>query len=224
MRILLIEDDSEIAEFIKLGLENETFAVDVAPDGDKGSYLARTNEYDLLILDNALPKKNGLSVCKEVREAGKSVPILVLSVQNATIQKVGLLDAGADDYLTKPFSFRELVSRIRALLRRPDRLEAAILSIHDLSLDVQRQAVTRNGKNIYLTRKEFSLLEFLLKNKGRVLSRGMILEHVWDIETDPFSNTVEAHILNLRKKLHVGKSQEIIHNVPGRGYIIDENR
>lgn len=224
MRILIVEDDKEIAEFIKLGLENESFAVDVAYDGEKGSYFARTNDYDLIVLDNSLPKKNGGEVCKEIRKAGKTMPILILSVHNSIDHKTTLLDIGADDYVTKPFSFRELISRIRALLRRPNKVEDSILVVGDLSLDVHKQTVIRDGKGIYLTRKEFSLLEFLMKHKGRVLSRGMLLEHVWDIGTDPFSNTIEAHIMNLRKKIHMGRKQELIHNIPGRGYTIDDDR
>jgi len=221
MRLLLIDDDIHIRETLSDRLSRESYAVDVASDGEKGSFLARTNSYDLIILDNIIPKKNGLEVCKEIRQAGKIVPILIISVKGNSDEKADFLDAGADDYITKPFSFKELCSRIRAHLRRPYEIKNSILTLGDISLDRDKQKVTKKGKEIYLTRKEFLLFECLMKKKGDVISRGTIMENVWNDEGDPFSNTIEAHILNLRKKIERGKSRKIIKTVPGRGYKID---
>ncbi len=201
MRVLVVEDEKEIRSFLKRSLESECFVVDDAPDGEKGSFLARTNDYDLVILDNIMPKKTGLEVCEEVRRDGSNVPILILSVKSEANTKVDLLNAGADDYLTKPFSLDELLARMKALMRRPKQIENEILQVDDLIIDTSRQVVKRNNKEIYLTRKEFMLLKYLMKNQGIVLSRSMIMEHVWDMSVDPFSNTIESHILSLRKKI-----------------------
>jgi len=221
MRALLVEDEQSIINFLKPALEAELFAVDAAEDGERGSYLARTNEYDLIILDNVLPKKTGLEVCEEIRRAGKMTPILILSVKSETITKVRLLNAGADDYLSKPFSLEELLARIRALLRRPRNIESELLAAGDLVLDLKQYTACRGRKEIRFTRKEFTLLEYLLKNKGTVLSRGMLMEHVWDMNADPFSNTIESHIASLRKKLDVPGKRKLIRTVAGRGYKID---
>ncbi len=221
MRILLVEDEKDIVQFLKPSLESECFVVDVATDGEQGSFLGPTNNYDLIILDNMLPKKNGREVCTEIREAGKTTPILVLSVVEETDQKVGLLNAGADDYMTKPFSLGELLARMHALLRRPKKIESQILQIADLTLDTRKHLVKRGGKEIYLTRKEFIFLEYLMKNPGVVLSRGMIMEHVWDMNADPFSNTIESHVLTLRKKIDTKGKKKLIRTVPGRGYKIE---
>lgn len=217
MRILIIEDDQEIAEFIKSALEAESFVADVVLDGERGSFIARTEEYDLIILDHILPKKDGFQICQEVRQSGRMIPILMLSVKTEIPLKVGLLNLGADDYMTKPFIFDELLARIRVLLRRPIAYKPSLLKINDIVLDPAAQRVMRGRKEIYLTRKEFILLQYLMQNIGRVVSRGMILEHVWNRETDPFSNTIEAHVLNLRKKIDTGK-KKLIHTVSGRGY------
>lgn len=221
MRILLIEDEKKIGVFLKSKLQEKCFTVDVALDGEKGSFLARTNDYDLILLDNILPKKSGVEVCTEVRARGKHVPILVLSVKTESEAKVELLNAGADDYLAKPFSFDELLARIGALMRRPRHIEGNVMSVDDLSINATTYTVERDKKEVYLTRKEFSLLWYLIRNKGVVLSRGMLLEHVWDMDTDPFSNTIEAHIASLRRKLDVGRTKRLIKTVPGRGYKID---
>lgn len=221
MRILIVEDEHDILTFLKTSLEAECFAVDAVADGERGSYLALTSEYDLIILDNLLPKKTGREICEALRAAGKTTPIIMLSVKAEASTKVDLLNAGADDYLTKPFSLQELVARVRALLRRPHRIEGEVLKMGDISMNTRSQTLTRKGKDIYLTRKEFMLLEYLMRNRGTVLSRGMILEHVWDMSADPFSNTIESHILSLRKKIDTEKSK-IIKTVPGRGYKIDE--
>ncbi|NIQ14771.1 MAG: response regulator [Candidatus Dadabacteria bacterium] len=221
MRALVVEDEKDIRNFLKTSLSAEHFAVDTAEDGEKGSYLARINDYDVILLDNVLPKKTGLEICKDIRRSGNGVPIIMLSVKYRTQTKVDLLNAGADDYLIKPFSLDELLARIRALLRRPKQIESEIIQIYDLILDSNKQTVTRAGKEIELTRKEFSLLQYLMKNQGTVLSRGMILEHVWDMNADPFSNTIESHIMSLRRKIKSEGSKELIRTVKGRGYKID---
>ncbi|MCK5320247.1 response regulator transcription factor [Candidatus Parcubacteria bacterium] len=221
MRTLIVEDEKDICDFLKKSLESECYVVDTAFDGEEGLRLIQTSSYDMVILDNNMPKKTGLEVCKELRAEGNSVPILMLSVQSETTTKVDLLNAGADDYLTKPFSIDELNARIKALLRRPKEIESEDLRIDDLFLDLNRHIVTRGEKEIYLTKKEFTLLQYLLRNKGIVLSRSMIMEHVWDMNVDPFSNTIESHIMSLRKKLDLPKHKKLIHTVSGRGYKID---
>ncbi len=221
MRILVVEDEKEIREFLKPSLEEEGFSVDTAEDGEKGLFLALTNDYDLLILDNMLPKKEGREVCKEIRKEGKKVPIIMLSVQSEVVTKVDLLNSGADDYLTKPFSFEELLARVKAILRRPNKIEEEVLKVDDLVLDTSTQIVKRGKRSIYLTRKEFALLEHLMKNISKVLSRGIIMEHVWDMNADPFSNTIESHILNIRKKIREKGKSNLIFTIPGRGYKID---
>ncbi len=220
MKILLVEDDESISKVLKNGLETELFAVDVATDGEEGSSMGRSNDYDLIILDFTLPKKNGLEVLADIRVKGKTVPVLVLSIESETDLKVKLLDGGADDYLNKPFSFKELMARIRALLRRPNKIEAEVLSVDDLKLNTKSYTVARGGKDIHLTRKEFMLLELLMKNQGDVISRGMINEHVWDNEADPFSKTIESHILSLRRKINPNGKKHLIETISGRGYKI----
>lgn len=221
MRILVIEDEEGIASFLKAGLESEYFAVDVAEDGERGSFLGRTNEYDVIILDNMLPKKNGAEVCDDIRRAGKTTPIIMLSARAELGVKVELLNKGADDYVTKPFSLEELLARIRALLRRPTAITSEVLQTDDLILDTKQHSIKRGNKEIYLTKKEFMLLELLLKKKGSVVSRGTIMEHVWDMNVDPFSNTIESHILNLRKKIATDGGRDLISTLPGIGYKIE---
>ncbi|MDB5258903.1 MAG: two component transcriptional regulator, winged helix family [Candidatus Taylorbacteria bacterium] len=220
MKLLIIEDDIAAAAFMKTSFESASHVVDLAHNGTDGSYAARINPYDVIILDFSMPKKNGLKVCEEIRSAGKTVPILFLSVIGDTAKKVDALEKGADDYMTKPFSFDELHARVRALARRPHKIETSILTAGDLSLNTERQVAVRGGTAIYLTRKEYTLLEYLMRNQGTILSRGMIMEHVWNADSDPFSNTIEAHILNLRKKVNIGRRKDFIRNVPGRGYMI----
>lgn len=221
MRILVVEDDPQIRELVSGHLKALCFAVDSTDCGERGSYLARTNDYDVVLLDYILPKKDGRTICQEIRNHGKTTPIIMLSIRSEIDDKVDLLNLGADDYLAKPFSFDELHARIKAVLRRPTAIHSDIVTIRDITIDSNRQVVTRGNQEIYLTRKEFSLLEYLARHSGHVVSRGMIMEHVWDIECDPFSNTIEAHILNLRKKLGIQK-QGLIQTVPGRGYKIEQ--
>lgn len=223
MRALIIEDDPAISKLLKSRLHAEHFVVDTAQDGIKGSYAARTNEYDIILLDCVLPKKDGLAVCRDIRNSKIATPIVALSVKKDTNHKVEMLDAGIDDYVTKPFHFSELLARIRALLRRPRELEGDILQIADLSIDRVRHFVMRGKKAVYLARKEYMLLEYLARHRGRVLSRGSILEHVWDAEINPFSNTVEAHIRNLRIKIDKRQKIKLIHTVSGIGYKLDDS-
>ena len=225
MKALIIEDDKDTQSFLRERLEEKCFAVDTADDGAKGLKLGKTNDYDLILLDYALPHKNGFSICKEIRELAHPsrphTPIIMISVTKDTPHKIEGFNLGADDYVTKPFLFDELFARIQAILRRPTIRQESIFKLDDLILDSNTQKVTRGKDSIYLTRKEFSLLEYLLKNTGNVVSRGMITEHVWDMNIDPFSNTIEMHILNLRKKLEGSKKKKLIHSLPGRGYKID---
>lgn len=221
MKILIIEDDTDVSEFIRVGFEAEGYIADKAYDGEEGSYMARTNKYDAIVLDHSLPIKNGLEVCDEIRGFGSTVPIIFLSVIGDVKRKITALEKGADDYMTKPFSFEELKARVKALIRRPRKIESPIIKIGELIVDTEKQLVFRNDIPIYLTKKEYNLLEYLIRNHGTVVSRGMIMEHVWDANSDPFSNTIEAHILNLRKKVNIGSQKDIIRNVPGRGYIIE---
>ncbi|MFH1193656.1 MAG: response regulator transcription factor [bacterium] len=221
MRILAVEDDRQITNFLTTNLKKEGFSVDLAEDGEKALFLALTNEYDLIIMDIGLPKKDGLAVCRELRQAGKITPIIILSAQSEIKTKVILLNAGADDFINKPYSFEELLARIRALLRRPKPMGQDILQVDGLLLDAKNFIVKRDEKEIRLTPKEFSLLEYLMRNKGTVISRGKIIEHVWDMEADPFSNSIEMHIVNLRRKIALPNKKELIHTIPGRGYKIE---
>lgn len=220
MRILLVEDEPTIADFLKRALEEKALVVDHAADGEAGSFAARTNEYDLILLDNLLPKKSGIEVIRDVRARGRHVPILVVSVRGDIEAKVDLLNAGADDYLAKPFSFDELLARMGALLRRPAHVAKTVQVVADLTLNEATYEVRRSGTDITLTRKEFALLRYLMRNETIVLSRAMLLEHVWDMDTDPFSNTVEAHIASLRKKVDAPFKKKLIQTVQGRGYKI----
>lgn len=221
MRILVIEDDLKLQSFIRQTLEDELYAVDAFSEGEPGIYAAKTSEFDLIILDLMLPDMSGHDVCTAIREHGSRTPILVLSARTDTDSKIQLLNGGADDYLTKPFSVSELTARIRALLRRPQQLKEDILTIGEITLDNTRNIVTKDSEEIKLSRKEFMLLRYLMQNAGTVLTRSMMLEHVWDMSVDIFSNTIEAHILSLRKKLgDTDKKNQLIQTVPGRGYKI----
>jgi DNA-binding response OmpR family regulator len=211
MRILLIEDETDTQDFLKERLSEKSYAVDIASTGTRGLYYAKTNDYDMILLDYGLPEKNGFAVCEEIRKSGKYTPIIMISVTDNVDYKVKGLTLGADDYVSKPFYFDELHARMQTILRRPAIIQSTILTIDDLVVDTDRQTATRSNVPIYLTRKEFSLLEYLLKHVGTVVTRGMLMEHIWDIDLDPFSNTIETHILNLRRKIeHADKIKLIV--------------
>lgn len=221
MRILVVEDEKKIADFIKRGLKEEGYAVDISSDGENGLFLAKTNDYDLILLDLMLPKLDGITLCKRLREAKMLAPIIMLTAKDAVRDKVTGLDAGADDYLTKPFAFEELLARIRAILRKKGVAEkAAKLEVGDLSLDLQTHKVARGGKEIELTSKEYALLEYLMRNAGKVVTRTMISEHVWDIDFDTFTNVIDVYINYLRNKIDSGAKKKMIQTVRGRGYIL----
>jgi DNA-binding response OmpR family regulator len=223
MRVLVAEDEKEIRNFLKSSLESECYSVDTASDGETALNLAHKNVYDLFLFDNIMPRFTGKELCKKLRLEKNTSPILMLSVKSEVTTKVDLLNAGADDYLTKPFSIDELLARMKALLRRPTEIKNDIYRIDDLVLDNIKHLVTRSEEEIYLAKKEFSLLLYLLKNKGTVLSRSMIMENVWGRSTDPFSNTIEAHIRSLRNKIDINGKKKLIHTITGRGYKIDTN-
>ncbi len=223
MKILVVEDEQRVAQFIQKGLKEEGHAVDCAYDGEEGGFLAEVNEYDLIILDLMLPKKSGLGVCAEIRERGVSTPVLMLTARDAVQDKVRGLDAGADDYLTKPFVFEELLARVRALLRRGSESKTPILKIADLELDPMSRRVMRGGKPIRLTTKEYALLEYMLRNPNRVLSRTRIGEHVWDMNFDPESNVIDVYVSHLRNKVDKGFDVSLIHTLRGQGYMLTED-
>lgn len=223
MKILIVEDDRSISDVLKMSLSSESFVVDVAHEGDAGSYMARVNKYDVIILDYILPNKNGLEVCKEVRENKITTPIIMLTSKNDVLTKIELLNSGADDYITKPFSFDELTARIKAVTRRPKQIEGDIFVVGNIEINKDNQEVTLSKKKIYMTRKEFLLLELLMKNQDKVVSRAKIIEYVWDNNANPFSNTIEAHIRNVRRKIKDSK-RNLIESVAGRGYKINSTK
>lgn len=223
MRILVVEDDQKIARAVKKGLEQERFATDLAFDGQEGLGLAMTEDYDLLIIDRMLPEVDGIQICRAVREAKKKVPILFLTAKDKISDRVEGLDAGADDYLVKPFAFEELLARIRALLRRPtDQLDNELI-VGDLSLNSYTFIVKRGEKKINLSAKEFALLEYLMRNKGRIITKNQIISHVWDYDADILPNTVEVYIGYLRNKIDrpFKNKPELIKTVRGFGYKIE---
>ena len=220
MKILIIEDELAIADFLKSSLERQLYIVDVASDGQRGAFLGRTNQYDLIILDYLLPKQNGLEVVKEIR-LEKKTPIIMLTVKSELDIKKQAYDLEIDDFLTKPFLLDELFLRIRALLRRPKQITSMLMKMDNLSVDLKKQIVRRGGKMINLTKKEYIILEYLFRNRSEVKSREQIIENVWDINFDPFSNSLDTHIVNLRRKLNKLGERELIHTFPGRGYKLD---
>lgn len=224
MRILVVDDDRDIRAYLKANLEAECFAVDTAGDGEQGSRLGQKGNYDAIVLDNNMPLRSGISVCSDIRDAGKNTPILMLSIDGDSEKKADLLDKGADDYLSKPFLYRELRARIRALLRRPPITLPSIIHIGDLVLDNNLQTVKRNNKRIHFTRKEFALLHYLMRNADHTVSKTTLLEHVWDSELDIFSNTLEAHIRNIRRKIDCQVKKKLLHTVPGLGYQISQTK
>jgi len=222
MHILLIEDEAKVASFIRRGLEAEHYSVDIASDGEAGLIQVFDQDYDLIILDVMLPKRDGLSVLQEMRRHKLRVPVLMLTARDTVADKVEGLDRGADDYLTKPFAFEELLARIRALLRRGSQTQAAVLTLADLRLDPVSREITRAGKRIELTAKEFALLEFFLHQPGRVLSRVAIAQHVWGVDFDTFTNVIDVYVNYVRKKIDADFNPKLIHTVRGVGYVLKE--
>lgn len=222
MHILVVEDEKKVARFIQQGLEEEHYTVDVAYDGDKGLQQAESEDYDLLILDVMLPKRSGIELTKGYRAGGRTAPILMLTAKTTTDDKVAGLDSGADDYLTKPFAFAELLARVRSLLRRGAKEKSTLLTIADLELDTVLHKAKRSTRTIELTAKEYALLEYFLRNKDRVLSRTIISEHIWDYNFDTGTNLIDVYINHLRNKIDSGFEKKLIHTVRGVGYVMRE--
>ncbi len=222
MRILIIEDEEKLAQALKKGLEKEGYAVDYILEGEAGQRRIEIShgDYDLVVLDLMLPKKDGFEICRAIREQNITIPILVLTARDATDDKVSALDSGADDYLVKPFSFEELNARVRALLRRPDQTLPVELQIKDLTLNTATRKSHRKGKEIPLTLKEFGLLEYLMRHPNQVLTREQILDHLWDFAFDSFSNVIDVHMKNLRKKIDSHHHDKLLETIRGVGYRI----
>lgn len=220
MRILIVEDEKKVAGFVRKGLEEETYAVDVAYDGEEGFHLASMNQYDMIILDLMLPKMEGLEVLTRLRDKKVTTPILLLTAKDAVEDKVDGLNKGADDYLTKPFAFSELLARVRSLLRRGQVETKTELQVGDLNLDMVSHKVSRNGEEIELTGKEYSLLEYFMRNEGKVLTRTMIAEHVWDYNFDTFTNVIDVYVNHLRKKIDKKYPSKLLHTLRGVGYVM----
>lgn len=224
MKILVVEDDHRIAQALKQGLVDEGYAVDVVYDGDEGVRSALADDYDLIIMDVMMPVMDGIQASSKLRESGNHVPILMLTAKSQSRDIVKGLDAGADDYLPKPFSFDVLLARVRALLRRPNETLDTVLGVDDLELDVAKHTVRRAGKDVQLSGKEYAILEYLLRNKGRILSKNNIISHVWDFDADVLPNNVEVFITYLRNKIDrpFPDSRPIIQTVRGFGYVIKD--
>ena len=220
MKILVIEDDPTVGQFVKRGLEQQRWGVDLVASGDEGEQLATTGTYDLVILDMRLPGKSGLQVLNSLRARGFERPVLVLTAQDAIDAKVETLRAGADDYVTKPFAFEELLARVEALSRRPRVLVSPALKVADLELHLDTREVTRSGAPIELTPKEYTVLEYLMRHAGRVMSRTLITEYAWGYHFDPGTNIVDVVINHLRKKIDAASQQKLIHTIRGVGYVI----
>lgn len=220
MRLLVVEDEKKVAGFIKRGLQEEGYAVDVASDGKTGLAMALDRLHDLILLDIHLPGMNGILVLQELRRRQVGTPVLLLTVRATIEDKVIGLDAGADDYLTKPFSFQELLARVRALLRRRSGTKSTVLRVADLTLDPLQRLVHRGTEKIDLTSKEFALLDYLMRNTGRVVTRTMIAEHVWDYDFDSMTNVIDVYVNYLRKKIDAGREIKLIHTVRGVGYTL----
>jgi DNA-binding response OmpR family regulator len=222
MKILLVEDERKVASFIKRGLEEEYYTVDVSDNGNEGSRLSLSEEYDLIILDIMLPFKDGITILKEIRNEKLSVPVLLLTAKDSVNDKVQGLDLGADDYLAKPFAFEELLARVRALLRRSTVEKSIVLKAGDLSLDTQTHKATVSGKELQLTPKEYSILEYLLRNKNRIVSKTLLSQHVYDYHFDSETNVIEVFINKIRKKIDCENNQSIIKTIRGVGYVLKD--
>ena len=220
MRLLVIEDEQKVASFIKQGLEEEGYAVDHAGDGASGLQIALQGLHDVIVLDVMLPKLDGLSVLQQLRQATIATPVLLLTVRATIEDKVLGLDAGADDYLTKPFAFEEFVARVRALLRRRAETAPPVLQVADLALDPARRVVSRAGRKIDLTPREFALLDYFMRNPDRVLSRTMIANRVWDYSFDATTNVIDVYVNYLRRKIDTGHDTRLLHTVRGVGYVM----
>ncbi|RLB07214.1 MAG: DNA-binding response regulator [Deltaproteobacteria bacterium] len=220
MRILVVEDEKKVASFLQKGLEEEYYIVDCAYDGEEALYMLEVNDYDMVILDIMLPKIDGLEVLRRVRGKGLSLPVLMLTAKDSVEDIVRGLDAGGDDYLTKPFAFAELLARVRALLRRREREPLGELKVADLVLNPLTHKVSRGGKQIELTAKEYALLEYLMRHANRVVTRTMISEHVWDYHFDPMTNVIDVYVNHLRKKVDMGFAHKLIHTIRGVGYML----
>lgn len=221
MRILVAEDEKKIASFIKRGLKEQHYVVDVAHDGMAASALADVNEYDLVILDVMLPGKDGFSLCREIRANKPDASILMVTARDAVKDKVRGLEGGADDYLTKPFAFDELLARVRALMRRRGSLTPTLLKAADLEMDIMRHKVQRKGKEVTLTSREFALLELFMRNINRVVTRTMLAESVWEHDFDPMSNVIDVYVARVRSKVDDGFSKKLLQTVRGRGYMLE---
>ena len=221
MRILLVEDEPRMANVIAKGLREQTYAVDVAEDGEAALYQASINDYDLIVLDVLLPRRDGFDVCRELRVRGDATPVLMLTARATVDDRLTGFDAGADDYLTKPFSFRELLARMRALLRRDTQLRPDVYQLEDLMVDSANHRVSRAARAIELTAKEYALLEYLARRAGQLVSRAEIAAHVWDDSFDPFSNSIEVYVNRLRKKIDEEHSIKLLHTRRGEGYILE---
>jgi len=224
MKLLIVEDDRKLSSFLEKGLKEEQFAVDVCRNGADAVYWAQVNDYDVIILDIMLPGKDGIEVCRELRKKSIATPIIMLTAKDTVEDKINGLSEGADDYLTKPFSFAELLARIKALLRRSQEYKENTLKVNDLELDPWNRKVLRGGKEISLTGKEYALLEYLMRNQGRIVSKSMIIEHVWDMNYEGLSNVVNVYINHLRKKVDKNFKNRLIQTVRGYGYKIDEDK
>nr|BAL58472.1 two-component system, OmpR family, copper resistance phosphate regulon response regulator CusR [Candidatus Acetothermum autotrophicum] len=222
MRILVVEDQPELAGFIRQGLTEEHYAVDVAYDGEEALFLTQLHPYDLIILDILLPKKDGLTMLRELRQAGRLTPVLLLTAKDALQEKVHGLDSGADDYLTKPFAFAELLARVRALLRRGSQAQPRLLRVADLTLDLVTHQVQRNGKEIELTGKEYEVLEYFMRHPNRVITRTELSEHVWAGDFDSFSNLIDVFIYRLRRKIDRDSPVKLFRTIRGVGYQLQD--
>ena len=220
MRILLVEDELAAAQMLAKGLREQGYAVDVAEDGEDGAYKAGVNQYDLIVLDVMLPRKDGFSVCREIRASGLSIPILMLTARDAVEDRITGLDHGADDYLTKPFEYRELLARVRALLRRGPTSYTSVIDVGDLHIDVKARRVERAGQAIELTAKEYAVLEYLARRRGELVTREDLSEHAWDENFDPFSNLIEVYMLRLRRKIDAGHDLKLLRTRRGEGYML----